>query len=108
MSSHTITVALANDDNIFKKGLKVSVEKFPRITIIGEATNTRELVKFLSHNHPDVILLDLQMNGGGLGVIKKIFAQKPGANIIILSSVLEEHLILQIIEAGISGFLLKT
>jgi DNA-binding NarL/FixJ family response regulator len=104
-TNNPITLVIADDENIFKKGLKLSLKKFPRI---GEASDSTQLRQLVAEKHPDIILADVEMNGADIvAEIRKIVRQTPSSNIIVLSHQQEDSLIVNVLEAGACGYLLK-
>jgi DNA-binding NarL/FixJ family response regulator len=103
-----ITVALVNDDDFFKKGLKSVLKKFAQIEIIGEATNPTQLEKLVSEKQPNIILIDVNMSGcDGIATVRNILKVHTNTNIIAFSHDKEESQALKTLEAGIVGYLLK-
>jgi DNA-binding NarL/FixJ family response regulator len=103
-----ITVALVNDDDFFRRGLKSVLKKFADIEIIGEATNPAQVDQLVVDKHPGIILIDVNMNGcDGIATVRKILKEHLDTNIIAFSHDKEESHALNILEAGIAGYLLK-
>jgi DNA-binding NarL/FixJ family response regulator len=107
-SNEKITIALADDDNIFKIGLKLILKERCQFNIIGEVANSTQLHQLTVDKHPDIILTDVKMTGSDIiATIRKISMQNPSTNIIVLSNHQEDSLIVNVIEAGARGYLLK-
>ncbi len=105
---HTITVLIADDHAIYLKGLKSYLANFAEIEVIGEASDGNELVEMASLKKPDVILTDLIMkNMGGVEAIKEITATKPHPVCIAISTFDSECLIVDALEAGALGYIIK-
>jgi DNA-binding NarL/FixJ family response regulator len=105
--SNTIKVIIADDHDLYRDGLRMLLEKDKDIEVIGEAANGKQLVELVKQNPPDVVLTDLIMPGvDGVAAIKEIF--KTGfTRIITLSTFDSEHLIVEALEAGALGYILK-
>ena len=70
-----VRVLIADDHPLFRKGLRTLLESMPRMPVIGEATSGQEAVTLTRQLKPDVVLLDLQMpGGGGLYAIRELTA----------------------------------
>jgi DNA-binding NarL/FixJ family response regulator len=82
-----ITVMIADDHLVFREGLKEMLSRHPELILKAEASNGKEL-----------LLIE---------TTKKLCRSYPGARIIALSSFSEDHLIIDMLEAGAQGFLLK-
>lgn len=103
-----IKIAIADDHEIFRDGLKLMLGKYPEIQIACEAQNGAELVEMVNMYSPDVILTDIKMPVmDGIDAVKKIISTNKDAAIICLSMFDEDDLILDMIEAGAKGYLLK-
>jgi two-component system response regulator NreC len=103
-----IKIVIADDHEIFRDGLKLMLGKYPEIHVAGEAQNGIELVKMVQEYNPEVILTDIKMPiMDGIDAVKKITALNEGAAIICLSMFDEDDLIVDMMEAGAKGYLLK-
>lgn len=103
-----VRIVLADDHEMFREGFKTLIKKQPDIELIGEAEDGNELVKMAGKLAPDVILTDIRMPGlSGIDATRKIIAQYPHMFIIALTMFDEEHLIVDMLESGAKGYLLK-
>ena len=103
-----IDIILADDHEIFRDGFAVMLNKIPEINLIGEAANGDELIKLARELKPDVIVTDIKMPVmDGIEATKQIKKEFPGLGIIALSMFDEEELIVDMLEAGAKGYLLK-
>lgn len=104
----TIKLLIADDHEIFRDGFKLMLSKFEEITLVGEAENGRELLALAETTQPNVIITDIKMPiMDGIEATKKIVALFPNMGIIGLSMFDEDDLIIDMLEAGAKGFLLK-
>jgi two-component system, NarL family, response regulator NreC len=103
-----IKIIIADDHEIFRDGLKLMLSKYPGISILAEASNGKELVTLVDEHNPEVILTDIVMPVmDGIEAVKKIRETRPDAAIIALSMFDNESLIVDMLEAGAIGYLLK-
>lgn len=103
-----IQIVIADDHEIFRDGLKLMLSKYPEIQIVGEAANGKELIALVEQVQPQVILTDIKMPVmDGIESTKKITASHPNVGIIGLSMFDEDDLIIDMLEAGAKGYLLK-
>jgi DNA-binding NarL/FixJ family response regulator len=102
-----IKVIIADDHELYRDGLRMLLQKDDEIEVIGEAANGKQLIELVHANSPDVVLTDLIMPGvDGVTAIKEIY--KTGfTRIITLSTFDTEHLIVEALEAGALGYILK-
>lgn len=103
-----IKVIIADDHEMVRDGLQVMISKIDEIEVIGEASNGEELVSLTRKLLPDVILTDVKMpKCNGIDATKIIKNEFPHIGIVALSSFDEESLILDMVNAGANGYLLK-
>jgi len=104
-----IRIVLADDHEIFRDGFSVMLKKQTEIKLIGEAADGKELIEITERLMPDIILTDIKMpkiDGiTATGIIRDRF---PGINIIALSMFDDDNLIIDMLEAGAKGYLLKS
>lgn len=105
---YSIRVAVADDHEPYRIGLKSLIEKTTEIEIVGEASNGRDLVHVVHELNPDVVLVDIQMPVmDGIEVTKHLANKAPSVNVIALSMFNDDHLIIDILSAGAKGYLIK-
>lgn len=103
-----IKVVLADDHLVVRKGIKNLLEEEKDIEVIGEASNGREAVEAVEELKPDILIIDIRMPlMNGLEATQKLYDNSTATKILILSMHDDEDYILQSIEAGASGYLLK-
>jgi DNA-binding NarL/FixJ family response regulator len=103
-----IRIILADDHEIFRDGFKVMLKKQPSVQLIAEASNGEELITLSSELKPDVVVTDIKMpRMDGIEATKRLANDYPNIGIIALSMFDEENLIVDMLEAGAKGYLLK-
>lgn len=104
-----IRVLLADDHPLYLEGLELLLQKIPEFEIAGVAYNGKELCELVRQLKPDVVITDIEMpilNGiEATQIIKKEFPSLP---IIGLTMFNDEHLIVDMMEAGANGYILKS
>ena len=106
--SSPVRIMLADDHTIVRQGLARLLEEQPNLKVIGEATNGRDAVEKAKQLKPDVVIMDIAMPRlNGIEAAKRLRKLLPETKILILSMYSHEHYIYELIEAGISGYLLK-
>jgi DNA-binding NarL/FixJ family response regulator len=104
----TIRVVIADDHEIFRDGLALMLSKQKNIQLVGQAENGRQLVDMVLTLQPDIILTDIKMPlMDGVEASRYIIQKIPDAKIIALSMFDEENLVVDMLEAGAKGYLLK-
>jgi len=106
--STPIRVLLVDDHAMVRRGLRDFLELHDDIAIVGEAVDGADAIEQAKALQPDIVVMDLMMPGiDGIEATTRIRADVPTAEVIALSSFVEEARVLAAIEAGASGFLLK-
>lgn len=104
-----IKVLLVDDHTMIRKGLRVLLEGYPEIEIVGESNDGNDAIEQASKLKPDVVLMDLSMPNGldGFAASKEILKKNPSVKILILTMHDEEIFVQQAIITGAHGFILK-
>jgi DNA-binding NarL/FixJ family response regulator len=106
--STPIRIVLADDHEIFRDGFKTMIKKQPSVDLIGEAADGEQLIEVARRLKPDVVVTDIKMpKMDGLEATKILSAEFPNMGIIALSMIDEESQIIDMMEAGAKGYLLK-
>ncbi|MCJ0521425.1 response regulator transcription factor [Enterococcus cecorum] len=104
-----IKVLLVDDHEMVRLGVSTYLSIQPDIEVVGEASDGQEGVEKALSLRPDVILMDLVMdNMDGITATKEILAQWAQAKILIVTSYIDDEKVFPAIQAGASGYLLKT
>ncbi|MEO0582140.1 MAG: response regulator transcription factor [Bacteroidota bacterium] len=105
-----IRVAIADDETLFREGLKQLIEGFERITVTMEAYDGANLIDQLAATEalPHILLLDLNMPAmTGIEATKVLREQYPDVKVIVLSTHFNKAFILNMVELGASSYLPK-
>lgn len=103
-----IRVLIADDQTIVRQGLRMMLEQFDIIQVVGEATNGEEALKYCELWQPHLILMDIRMPGmDGVEATKRIKQVYPQTNILILTTFTDDQYIFEALQHGASGYLLK-
>jgi DNA-binding NarL/FixJ family response regulator len=105
----TIRVLLADDHRLVRTGIRSLLEQMAGVEVLGEAEHGREVLRLLKHVRPDVVVMDISMAElNGLETTAYITNDHPQVRVLILSVHSAESYVLQAIQAGAAGYLLKT
>ncbi|WP_187263325.1 response regulator [Pontibacter beigongshangensis] len=108
MDRKPITLAVADDHTLFRKGLLEIMKSFEEITILYDAGTGFELLEKIEYAIPDVVLLDLEMPDiDGIATARYIISKFPDVKILLLSMYGEEQLVENLLEEGVHGYLTK-
>lgn len=103
-----IQIIIADDHEIFRDGLKIMLKKISDVELVGEAENGQELIKLARKLKPDVVITDIRMPLlDGIEATKQLSKEFPDIGIIALSMFEDENLIIDMLEAGAKGYLIK-
>lgn len=104
-----IRVVLADDHAMVRSGLKAVLGAAKDIQVIGEAANGKEAVSLSERLRPDVVIMDLTMPElDGMGATKALVAMEQGPRVLVLTMHQEEDYLVPLLEAGASGYLVKS
>lgn len=103
-----IKVAIADDHQIFRKGVILSMRPYSNIKFVMEAENGEDLLNKIPDANPDVILCDLRMPiKDGIDTTKIITKNYPQIRVIILTMYEDERFVGHLMDCGAAGYLLK-
>jgi len=103
-----IKVALADDHEIVRYGIKMVIEDDPELQVIWEASDGQEAVEKMKKTTPDVLIADIRMPLlNGLEVAEKLKKDDPNTKIIMLTMHDDSEYILKALQCGADGYLLK-
>ena len=109
IDAQPIRVILADDHAVVRKGIREFLEEEDDIVVVAEATDGSEAVDLVARHEPDVAVLDIQMPGvGGIEATRRIRAEQPGVRVLILTAYDDDPYIFALLQAGASGYILKT
>jgi DNA-binding NarL/FixJ family response regulator len=106
--SARITVLLADDHALVRRGFRRILEDDPAILVVGEASDGEEAVRLARRLKPHVVVMDCAMPGtSGLAATRRILRDAPDAAVLMLSMHAEDTLVRQALDAGARGYILK-
>lgn len=103
-----IKVLLADDQSILADGIKSVLSSCPDLEVVGIASDGFEALKLVDERDPDVVLMDIRMpNMNGVIATQEIKRRRPEVKVLILTTFDDSDYILNAINNGASGYLLK-
>ena len=103
-----ITIALADDHNVIRAGLRSMLEAEPGLRVVGEAADAESAAKLAHDRRPDVLVLDLQMPGAEPATdIASLRESVPGMAVVVLTMDSDPRKARNLLRAGAAGFVLK-
>jgi len=103
-----ITVLIVDDHFAVRDGLTQLLHTTDDLRCVGTATDGDQAIRMTAELHPDVVLMDLSMPGtDGVTATRRLLAQNPGTHVLVLTSYADQRSIVDAIDAGADGYLLK-
>ncbi len=103
-----ISLVIADDHEIFRDGLALMLSKQETVKLVGQAGDGHALCQLVDETRPDMVLTDIKMpRMDGIAAARLLLQRYPDLKIIALSMFEEEDLIVEMLEAGARGYLLK-
>jgi DNA-binding NarL/FixJ family response regulator len=103
-----ITVLIADDHPIFRKGLRSTIEADPRLKVIAEAEDGNAALQQIEAFKPEIVVLDMEMpNKDGFEVMRTIEKRKLPVAVIFLTMYKDERFFNAALDLGVMGYVLK-
>ncbi|MCL4819138.1 MAG: response regulator transcription factor [Vicinamibacteria bacterium] len=103
-----IKVLLAEDHRVVRDGLRALLQREPDMRVVGEIGDGLEAVGLVESMRPDVLVVDLMLPGlGGIEVTRLVRRRATSTRVVVLSMHAAEAFVIQALEAGASGYVLK-
>lgn len=108
MSDSPIKVLLVDDHGVVRQGMRLYLSADPQIQIVGEARNGQEALEQVEKLAPNVVIMDLLMPVmDGIRATREIKRRFPEVEVVAVTSVLEDKKVVDAVQAGAMGYLLK-
>ena len=105
----SVQILIADDHQMLREGLRAILEKDENVEVIGEASDGRTAVEMARTLLPDVVVMDISMPDlNGVEATRQIKAENPAVKVIALSRHSDKRYVLRMLEAGASGYVLKS
>jgi DNA-binding NarL/FixJ family response regulator len=105
-----VRLVIVDDHAIIRQGLRTMLERESDMVVVGEAGTEAEARQAVRELRPDVVLLDLKLgedDHAGLAVCRQLRADDPGVRCLVLTTFLNERLVVEAIRSGAKGYVLK-
>jgi len=103
-----IKILLADDQALFREGLRMLLSTQPDFEVVGEATNGEEALRLAAQLRPQIVLMDMRMPVlGGVDATRRLHETHPDCRVIVLTTFDDDELVFEGLRAGAVGYLLK-
>jgi DNA-binding NarL/FixJ family response regulator len=100
-------IIVIDDHPLFREGVSLTLAAEPDVTIVGEGESAADAARLASQYQPDLVLLDLDIPGGGLAALGAIAAASPKTRVLVLTALVSEEKLMALLQAGAQGYVLK-
>lgn len=108
MGTHaSASVAIVDDHPLFRCGLTTILNSTPGLTVAAEAASSEGTIKIVQTIRPDLLIIDLDIPGGGLNVLNYVTSVAPDIKCVILTICDNPHTAVAALNAGAKGYILK-
>jgi DNA-binding NarL/FixJ family response regulator len=105
----SISLLLVEDHKILREGTRQLLEQYPDMKVVGEASDGLEAIDLAARLQPDVIVMDVRLpRMNGIEATRAITSGHPHIKVLILSAYADDSYVFPLLDAGASGYLLKT
>ena len=103
-----ITCLIADDHEVVREGVRLSLSRAPHIRVVGEAGDGASAVALAERRRPSVVIMDVRMPGmDGLEATKVLAERLPSTSVLIFTAYGERSLLARGLESGAKGYILK-
>jgi DNA-binding NarL/FixJ family response regulator len=101
-------VLIADDHGVVRKGLRLLLEQYPELSVVGEAANGRDAVNLAASLTPQIVVLDVAMPLlNGIDAAEQILKADNRVGVILMTMHADESYVLRALHVGVKGYLLK-
>jgi DNA-binding NarL/FixJ family response regulator len=104
----TLTVVIADDEDLIRAGLRIIIDAEPGLAVVGEAADGAAVLPVVRRERPDVVLMDVRMPAlDGIQATARLLALDDPPKVLVVTTFENDDYIYDALRAGASGFLLK-
>jgi DNA-binding NarL/FixJ family response regulator len=108
MTEEVLRVLIADDHTMFRRGVRSLLSTVAGVEVVGDASDGETAVALTAELAPDLVLMDLQMpGGGGLAAIRAVSEQSPSVNVLVVTMFEDDDSVFAAMRAGARGYVLK-
>ena len=106
-----VGILLVDDHAIVRQGLTTILQREPDLVVVAEASTSAEAMAAVERTRPDIVLLDLKLTSSsdteGIELCGELTRAHPGLGVLVLTTFLDDQLVLRAIRAGAKGYVVK-
>jgi two-component system nitrate/nitrite response regulator NarL len=102
-----LRIAVIDDHPLFREGLVHTLRNDPRLEVVGVGASADDAMRIADEQAPDILLLDVNMPGGGIAATQAIMQSRPHIKVIMLTISESEDDVARALKAGAKGYMLK-
>lgn len=102
-----LQILIADDHPMFRRGLRSLLEAQADLRVTGEVGSAEAALGATLQNPPDVVLMDLNMPGGGLGATRELARRSNGVRVLVVTMFQDDDSVFAALRAGAKGYVLK-
>lgn len=102
-----IRIVVVDDHAAFRGGVVEVLASEPDIHVVGEGSSAAEAIEIVQRERPDVVVLDMNMPGGGLAAVARLTEIRPEVTILLFTVVADADQIQTAVDMGAGGYLQK-
>lgn len=102
-----IRIAVFDDHPLFRAGVVHTLASEPDLEVVGQGSSAHEAIQIARERLPDLVLLDLDMPGGGMSAIEAIVTHWPSVKTVLLTVASDEEQVLAAMQMGAQGYIAK-
>ncbi|HEY4666367.1 MAG TPA: response regulator transcription factor [Anaerolineales bacterium] len=108
MTDNRYRIIIADDHLVVREAIRVMLEMEPEFEVVGEASDGNKALELAAQLEPDLVLMDIRMEGmDGVEATRLLRQRFPNMGVLILTGFGDDEVLLNAVEAGAQGFLLK-
>jgi DNA-binding NarL/FixJ family response regulator len=102
-----IKVVIVDDHPLFREGVAHIIASAPDLSVVAEGSTADEALALAAEHQPDILLLDLDLPGGGLSILARAAEVAPQTRVVVLTVSADEEHAIRAFRAGVRGYILK-
>lgn len=107
MPTSPIRIVVVDDHRSYRAGLIITLSREDDLVVVGEGETATDAISQVMLKAPDLVLIDLNMPGGGIAAATKIAMMRPGTRTVIITMTADDEVVERARMLGMAGYILK-